>query len=234
MKERLSMRKTSGASSWLTMRAWFEQHRFVVLLSSMLLFLSSSATLSELGLSWMMELLLFLTLTILVLGSFTHRIRIVTEMLIALSLLGWIISRLPSFEGILGLSRLGQSLAFALGSIACFRTVFGSGKVDSERICASLSLYLLFGVVFSLLFATVEQIWPGSFSIPEPTVAATEGRPRLNFVYFSYVTLSTVGYGDIVPVSGPAKTLAITEAILGQMYLVVVVAKLVGLHEKES
>jgi hypothetical protein len=205
-----------------------------MLLSSMLLFLGSSAILAELRLDWIMELLLFVSLTILVLGAYEHRFRIVMEMLIVLSLLAWIISTLAGLGELHNLSRLSQSLAFAVGSLECFRAIFSSGKVDSERVFASLSLYLLFGAVFSLLFSTVEQVWPGSFRVSEPAAAAPGSKPGLNFVYFSYVTLATVGYGDIIPLSGPAKTLAVAEAILGQMYLVVVVAKLVGLHEKES
>jgi hypothetical protein len=205
-----------------------------MLLSSMLLFLGSSAILAELRLDWIMELLLYLSLTILVLGANKDRFRIVIEVIIVLSLLTWIISNLPGLGELHNLSRLGQSLAFCVGSLVCFQSVFSSGKVDSERVFASLSLYLLFGAVFSLLFSTVEQVWPGSFRIPEPALTGPGSKPGLNFVYFSYVTLATVGYGDIIPVSGPAKTLAVAEAILGQMYLVVVVAKLVGLHEKES
>jgi hypothetical protein len=51
-------------------------------------------------------------------------------------------------------------------------------------------------------------------------------------LYFSFVTLGTLGYGDIIPVGGPARALAVVEAIGGQMYLVVVVARLVSLHQE--
>ena len=85
----------------------------------------------------------------------------------------------------------------------------------------------LFGVVWGLAYALVEQLTPDAFRFPE-TVSASAIQQQL--LYFSLVTLTTAGYGDISPQSPFAQALANLEAILGQIYLAVLVARLVGIQ----
>ena len=76
----------------------------------------------------------------------------------------------------------------------------------------------------------MESLHPGSFSIPEiKGISASR-----SFLYYSFVTLTTLGYGDITPVASLARSLCILEAVLGQLYLVVQVAWLVGVHVSQS
>ncbi len=86
---------------------------------------------------------------------------------------------------------------------------------------------ILFGLCWGLLFALVEQLSPGSFNFPTHELSADLLR---EFIYYSLVTLTTVGYGDITPVTPVAQGFSNLEAIVGQIYLVVLVARLVGLH----
>jgi hypothetical protein len=109
----------------------------------------------------------------------------------------------------------------AMGAAA--RYALRPGDVDAERIFAALDVYLLAGLTFGVAFRVVEQLAPGSFG------GAHAGEP-MSFVYFSFVTIATLGYGDIIPVSGPARSLTILEAVGGQMYLAVLVARLVSLY----
>lgn len=109
----------------------------------------------------------------------------------------------------------------AMGAAA--RYALRAGDVDAERIFAALDVYLLAGLTFGVAFRLVEQFAPGSFGGPHA------GEPA-SFIYFSFVTIATLGYGDIVPLSGPARALAILEAVGGQMYLAVLVARLVSLY----
>jgi hypothetical protein len=85
-----------------------------------------------------------------------------------------------------------------------------------------------------LIFAVIAEFLPGSFHYPDTLSPGTGTQPLSQLFYFSYVTLATLGYGDIVPVSGPAKGMAILEAVIGQMYLVVVVARLVSLYRQSE
>jgi voltage-gated potassium channel Kch len=94
-------------------------------------------------------------------------------------------------------------------------------------LSAALSAYLLAGHFFAITYFQVEQLRPGSFAIAG--VATLPAQLDLQTaIYFSYVTLATLGYGDISPLTPTARGLAISEAILGQLYLAVLVARLVG------
>jgi hypothetical protein len=94
--------------------------------------------------------------------------------------------------------------------------------VSGELISGAVAVYLLLGAIFAYLFALVETVTPGSFLDPHTDA--------LNFLYYSMVTLTTLGYGDIVPVTPVARGLGAFEAVLGQLYLTVLVARLVGMH----
>ena len=116
------------------------------------------------------------------------------------------------------------SAAFAL------RFAMRSTKIDAEHIYAALSAYLLAGIFFGVLYHAVEHVWPGSF-----TAAGAIGEfPLFDAMYFSFVTLATLGYGDLVPVSEVARGLAIIEAVSGQLFLAVMIARLVGSHARTT
>jgi voltage-gated potassium channel Kch len=80
-------------------------------------------------------------------------------------------------------------------------------------------------------YGLIELLRPGSLKLPSVDPVAG---PRAMLQYFSFVTITTVGYGDIYPVSPLARATAATEALLGQLYLVVLVARLVGLHTAQE
>jgi hypothetical protein len=110
-----------------------------------------------------------------------------------------------------------------------------SKKVSADTIYGALCVYLLLGIVWTQLFAIVEMIEPGSFlSGGEHVVKITgeyRSRPGFeNLVYYSFVTLTTLGYGDITPVSNSARALSSLEAVVGQLFVAVMIARLVGLH----
>jgi hypothetical protein len=91
--------------------------------------------------------------------------------------------------------------------------------ISLQTVWAALCLYLLIGLAFAFAHLLVDRLAPGSYTRAMDDVTA---------LYLSYVTLSTVGFGDVTPVSGPAQALAILQATLGQLYLVSIVAALVG------
>jgi voltage-gated potassium channel len=117
-----------------------------------------------------------------------------------------------------------------LFSIAILNYAVRSGRVTSDKIFAAICAYLLIGYAWAFAYAVLDELQPGAF-------AASTEVPRHDYVgrvlqmrYCSFITLTTVGYGDIVPRTPGARTMVILEAVLGQFYLVALIGRLVGLH----
>jgi hypothetical protein len=106
--------------------------------------------------------------------------------------------------------------------------VMGPGRVTANRIVGAVVVYLLFALLFALLFDLVERLSPGAFAIGQDlgTAAWTGWR----FVYLSVITLSSLGLSDMTPVHPFARSLIMMEAILGQIYTTVLLARLVSLE----
>jgi hypothetical protein len=96
-----------------------------------------------------------------------------------------------------------------------------------DRIVGAIGVYVLFGLAWAKVYETLDGAAPGSFRFPADTGWATPS--ALRYGYFSFVTLATTGYGDVIPVTVLAGTLAWMEAISGQLYLAITVARLVAL-----
>jgi len=111
-------------------------------------------------------------------------------------------------------------------SIAAYDVLFG-GVIDLNRLIGAGCIYLLSGSLWGIIYFLLSVIAPASFV----GIAAESWTGQLNeFTYYSFVTLTTLGYGDLTPAVPIARTLCYLEAVLGQMYLTVLVAALVGLH----
>ena len=113
---------------------------------------------------------------------------------------------------------------FAISQIVNF--IRKEKEVTTEVIYAAVVVYLLIAALWADLYKLLETQVPGSFSLPEGQIK----NDRLVFLYFSIVTITTLGYGDITPLTDRAGGLAAVEAFTGQIYLVVLVAWLVGMH----
>lgn len=113
--------------------------------------------------------------------------------------------------GVIGLAAAAGTLRYAVTSVT----------VSSEIIYAALSTYLLAGLFFGQIYWSIEQTWPGSVVGPDPVTDAAA-------VYYSFVTLATLGYGDYLPRSDLARGIATFEVIGGQLFLAVMVARLIG------
>jgi len=107
------------------------------------------------------------------------------------------------------------------------RFILHSPRVNSEVLCAAVATYLLLGLVWASAFALVARLDPGAFSGVTETSRPLHG---FSVIYFSLITLTTTGYGDIAPVSPPARLLAMLEAVTGTMYMAVLVARLVSVY----
>jgi hypothetical protein len=117
-------------------------------------------------------------------------------------------------------------LAGTLGTVVAKR-VFGEGQVGFHRIVGAVFLYLLIAVMFVSLYVVVGALAPGAFS-----GLVLDDSPKLAsaVIYFSFVTLTSVGYGDILPVHPVARSLCNLESVIGQLYPATLLARLVSLE----
>lgn len=121
---------------------------------------------------------------------------------------------------------------FLYAAVTILGTIFRRRDVTSDAVLGAVCGYLLAGAAFGNLFSAIEVLQPGSFSINSGLVADLDNwhARRFLFGYFSLITLTTVGYGDITPLSPGAASLCWVEAVFGQFYMAVVVAQLVGIR----
>ena len=112
------------------------------------------------------------------------------------------------------------------------RFLFNANTISFDLVYASICIYLLFGLIWAHIYLFIELVHPGSFLANQAIDVMSQhyGDVLNRFIYFSYVTVTTLGYGDITPVSQVASVWAMMEAIVGQFYIAVVVARLVGLQ----
>jgi hypothetical protein len=122
---------------------------------------------------------------------------------------------------------VGGLLLFAYTTIFVLWRVLRSERVSGDILCGAIAVYLLIGLTWALGFGLLESVHPGSYQVatggPRPASAN-------ELLYFSYVTLATLGYGDVVPVTDVARSLAVLESLCGTIYLTILVARLIGLH----
>jgi hypothetical protein len=129
-------------------------------------------------------------------------------------------------DHIVTLGRVCGIVFFALAIYHCGRFILKSPQVTRDVIIAAVVIYLLMALMWSYAYALLEFYQPGSFNALEGLTSDS----RQFFLYYSFVTLTTLGFGDITPLTEKAKSLTILQAFIGQVYLVVVLAWLVGMH----
>jgi hypothetical protein len=120
-------------------------------------------------------------------------------------------------------------------TVRLLSAVLRKGEVTSDRIAGAISVFLLLGVVWALLYGLVAIFDPGAFRNPAGSGLAQGGAGgEYAYLYFSFVTLTTLGFGDIAPAAPLSQMLAWAEAVVGQLYLAILIARLVGLHIADS
>ncbi len=116
----------------------------------------------------------------------------------------------------------------SVGTLTAFAMLMGRNflsrrRVQAHRIAGAVTIYLLIGLIWARLYQLLDLLNPGSFRFPEG-----EGLHAAGLTYFSFVTLSTLGYGDITPINIIARDLTVLEAVMGQLYLVIIISWLVS------
>jgi len=212
------------------------RHRWrfaVVLLASLLLAVAQPLTAGLLGEEGSFEVffsLLIVAVLLLVFEEREHR-RIALSLGLAALVTVWAgrVVGGPASRVLLVGANLLAACFFAFALYQILRAILVR-QASGDAIFGAVCGYLLLGIVWSLLYSAVETASPGSFAVPASGGADVAGaRPdRGDLSYYSFITLATVGYGDVTPSTPLARTLAWMEAVTGQFYLAVLVAGLVG------
>jgi voltage-gated potassium channel len=199
------------------------KRRYAILFYALVFTIVASPVAASLGLSGnLVESLLGISMLAAVLPATRGKWRTVLLALVAAS---WIARAVTAWMGHPRLSEMTLSVWTFIGLIAAvgaLRFAMRGAKVEAEHLFAALSAYLLAGLYFGLLYWTSEQIHPGTMS--------GSGFSRTGAIYYSFVTLATIGYGDIVPRTDIARGLAIVEGVGGQLFLAVLVARLLSVY----
>ncbi len=119
-------------------------------------------------------------------------------------------------------------MAFTIVQILNF--IFKERNVHVDLITGAAVTYFLIALMWAFIYASLEKLHPGSFSITEGKMIHSQ----MVFVYYSFVTISTLGYGDITPLTNLASSVSMLEAVCGQLYIAVLIAWLVGSHISQS
>ena len=175
--------------------------------------------------AWALSILALLLTTTLIVAIWTSGLGLSPLRTIILCALGAMLVAVASAVG--GDAALGAVWLAGVVLVAAIMAVIGlgvmdQGKVNRQSVYGAICIYLLLGLLFSFAYSAAARLGSGSFF-----VQGTDGTPAIR-LYFSYITMATVGYGDYSPAADFGRTLAVLEGLLGQLYLVTIVALLVS------
>jgi hypothetical protein len=220
---------------------WYHRRPYTVLLLALvILFLGHPLFRAIVAGRWLYDLLILLVfLAVFLLLFRSRRHRAVAVLLgvptVVAQWTGYVVPGLPS-EPLAIWFHVFASLFLGFMVIEILKTIHEKPAISSDSLAGAFGGYLLAGAVFSHVYCVLEILAPGSFRVSADFAAGiTEPVMRhLLLNYFSFMTLTTVGYGDITPVTQPARSLAALEAVVGQFYIAVIMAELIGLKLAQS
>jgi len=225
----------------------FIRYRFLGLFSSLILIMLLIPGFDHLGASGrssavrLIDLLLFTVMyaVIALCGPSRSPLGVIIRILAVISVIAVVLDTIfaDSSETVIPRSVLG-TLMMCYMTVVLLRYVLTTTSVTADTIFASLCAYLLLGFVWANFYSIVLYFDPDALSLPFETGMEREVRigsaGSTSLVYFSFVTLTTLGFGDVVPQSPFTMMLSVIESAIGQIYLAVLVARLVGIQITRS
>lgn len=221
-----------------TLRHWLMRHRHAVTLIALILLVAGETLRPESTTeNWISDLLLSIVIAA---ASYDVLIRHRRFLMVALSaappiVMIWVIRALDELSDAQTATHwylLRNALMIAFLSYTVWvigRDVFRAHRVTTDQIFGGISVYLLLGLIWAIAYMSVVTAQPGAIEF-STSDDVTEAHRLSALIYYSFETLTTLGMGDILPVSNMARTLTWTEAVTGQLYIAVTMAKLVGLR----
>jgi hypothetical protein len=184
---------------------------------------------------WLFELVsIGLFATALHAVSRRRKILVIAVVLGVPMLIGSMISSSLAIEGAFSVGSAFRALFLAFLIVAVFSDIWRRDRITMDAIFGACTVYLLIALAGGAAYTALESLAPGSFDLsPSPASvgeAGERGTTMSELSYFSIVTMTTVGYGDIVPVSPSARALAALQGLVAQLYLAIIVARLVSLE----
>jgi voltage-gated potassium channel len=230
-------------------RAWTQHHRFTVLLCGLAVMIFASPIINALRNgppSLFSRLLVLVCFSVMLLSALfaisqARRHLIIATVLCVPTVVLQSINAVRPHEQVSAYGYGFSVLFLAYIIVLVIQALFQQRSITGDTICASLCAYLLLGMCWAFIYVFIEYQWPGSFSISD-VHSLEAGKVNVNVsgahlgfaTYYSFVTLSTLGYGDVIPIKTISRVFSYSEAVLGQIYLAVLVARLVGLHISQS
>jgi hypothetical protein len=207
--------------------AWLEKNRFLVLLLSTILTLVLPAFF---GSGMLSEVIFVVTLSFLFIQSTVvadvrkSRKRLIRGLVISMMVLIWL--KPAGYDSVyIDLVKLSFIVVFFIFVVSfLIRFISRSKTVDLNVLITSINIYLLAGIIGASLCLVFYQVYPDAYNFP----AYTEHPVFAHFLYYSFITMSTVGYGDITPRIPETQTLAYLISISGQLYVAIIIAFLIG------
>ena len=139
-----------------------------------------------------------------------------------LTVIAWIAGSIKSDKDVTRVLFVVSALLYLIAPVVIVRHIFRRSVVDGQTVLAAIAAYLLIGMMFAFVFLAVSAI-----QVTPPFFGAQGAGTASQDLFFSFVTLTTTGYGNLVPEANPGQSLAVLEAIVGQLFLVTTVAKVV-------
>ena len=210
-----------------------EDRRSLVLLVSLLSFLVLSAFVQD---DWISELFLLVSMyAILIIAilkvSERRALRWSALLLTSTSIVVTLICVFYPAHPLKIANWLFLSIFFGYVSVTFFSFLEQSGPIIRAKLVACLGLYLILGMFYYAVFNLIQEIHPGSFiEVGPPPIVAS----RHSLLYLSMSTLTTMGYGDVVPVSRQARMMAVLEAVTGVFYVAITVSRLVAAYQRRD
>lgn len=160
----------------------------------------------------------------------THRTRFLTSLIIVFTVGGvvihWLTMYLPSFHHPL-LDAFFIAGCFAAFFIVLMLQIFRPGPITLHRVLGAVAAYLSIGITWGFAYYATSLLRPGAVRFDSPL--QNYSIPESRYIYFSFTTLTTLGYGDVVPVDPVARSLAVAEALIGQLYPAILIAGVLGM-----
>jgi hypothetical protein len=152
---------------------------------------------------------------------------LLTVVVVIAELVRWLHRQMPA-AGLAPWEALSGAVAIGILVWLVLNRVFRAGPITVQRIEGAVAVYLLFGLMWAEVYRFLELLYPGAFQIASGAAGSSDRFSPL--LYFSFITLTTLGYGDIVPVHPVARSLAMFEALTGQLYPAILIARLVSME----
>lgn len=216
----------------MDLAGFLERDKYRVLLASLVAMVYIQPLLSELRFtSWLF--FIFVTVNLFACVYSVRRQRrhliIALSMMIPTLILVWL--DIPTKDNWYNLlSNTSPILLFSYIAYLIFMDLIKAKKIDADMIAGGISIYFMIGLVFAFIYIALFSFRPEHFDVSELLLSQAIHYDENIFIYFSYVTMTTLGYGDVTPVTTLARVLVQMETLLGQLFLAIFIARLVGMH----